>query len=456
MKNDHFSRKILKRVHQFIIQNELFSKKDKILIGLSSGVDSVVATHILYSLNYDIAASHVNFQLREAANDDEKFAKSLADELDLPFFFIRFDTQGFAEKNKYSIQKAAHELRYDWWKKLLDEHGFSNIVTAHHLDDNAETLLYNFAKSADYQLFKPIPLQNKNIVRPLMCLTRQEIEQFAKRNNLEFREDESNASVKYQRNRIRLNILPEFREINPSFVEKLNESAKLYNLQFQFFKEILAKEFDLYFEQRKNYFVFNLNKVEEQFSGYLPLFLHFLLRKFRIQAHFFEELQKLVNAETGAIKELGEFVFVKNRGELLFQKAEIFNNLPEKAILDLNVQQKFGFYKIEINLIEKSDELDLEQNENTYFLDFEKLKFPLTIRLWQKSDRFQAFGNHFQKKISDILVDNKVNRIQKNTTFVLEDAEKIAFLSNYRISETVKITKNTKQILKLTVLQDNE
>ncbi|MGY0408929.1 MAG: tRNA lysidine(34) synthetase TilS, partial [Polaribacter sp.] len=207
-----------------------FLKDKKLLIAISGGVDSVVLTHLLYQLEFDISLAHCNFNLREKeSNLDAIFVQNLAKKLTLPFFLTSFDTTTFAKEHKQSTQIAARNLRYQWFRELVAKQQFDFLLTAHHADDNLETFFINLTRGTGLEGFTGIPAINKHIVRPLLIFSRKEILHFAKKNKIDWREDKSNASTKYVRNKIRHQIIPVLKEINPNLLETFLKTTE--NLQ---------------------------------------------------------------------------------------------------------------------------------------------------------------------------------------------------------------------------------
>ena len=211
---------MVQKFKEHININFPFLKDKKLLIAISGGVDSVILTHLFSELNFDISLAHCNFQLREKESDlDEEFVKLLSQKTSNQIFTIKFDTEKFASKNKFSIQIAARELRYNWFQKIIKKHSFDYVLTAHHADDNLETFLINLTRGSGLDGFTGIPRINGNIVRPLLAFSREEILAYAKTNTIDWREDASNATTKYIRNKIRHKVLPVLKEINPNLLE---------------------------------------------------------------------------------------------------------------------------------------------------------------------------------------------------------------------------------------------
>ncbi|MEM9820121.1 MAG: tRNA lysidine(34) synthetase TilS, partial [Bacteroidota bacterium] len=208
---------MFEKFKSFLEQQQLLTPKDRCLLAVSGGVDSVVLVHLFERAGLDYGMAHCNFQLRGTASDaDERFVQELALQFDRPFFTTRFDTETLAKQHKWSIQMAARQARYDWFKQIQTQNHYPYLATAHHLDDQLETFLYNFAKGTGIRGLRSIPLKNGAIIRPLQFADKAMIESFAKKHAIAFRTDPSNATDKYVRNQIRHHLIPALRKINPA------------------------------------------------------------------------------------------------------------------------------------------------------------------------------------------------------------------------------------------------
>ena len=199
--------------------------KDRILLACSSGIDSMVMTHLCQKLNLNITLAHCNFCLRgHESNLDEAFVVDYASKQDILVFSKQFDTQSFVDNSKYSIQMAARELRYNWFQSLSEQHQFSCVLTAHHADDNLETFLINLSRGSGLDGLVGIPEKNGLFLRPLLPFSRDQILQYAQKHQIEWREDSSNVSLKYQRNQLRHKLVTVLKEIYPNILESLNKT----------------------------------------------------------------------------------------------------------------------------------------------------------------------------------------------------------------------------------------
>ena len=210
-------------VKAFIREEHLFPPATPLLVAVSGGVDSMVAMHLLAQLGYPIHVGHCNFQLRGPDSDaDEALVRTAAENSRHPFHSISFDTAAYAEEHQLSVQEAARQLRYDWLEELRKQQGLHFTITAHHINDNAETILYNMTKRTGLKGITGIPVKRDKIARPLLCLTRDDISSYAAAHNIDYREDASNKETKYDRNHMRMNVIPQLEHINPKVVDAID------------------------------------------------------------------------------------------------------------------------------------------------------------------------------------------------------------------------------------------
>lgn len=232
-----------------IKDNQLFEPTDKILLAVSGGKDSMAMLHLFVAAKFNIGVAHCNFQLRaKAADEDEDFVKQTCQQLNIPFHSIRFDTADYAEKHKISTQMAARELRYNWFEEIKTTDHYHSIATAHHQNDVAETMLINLTKGSGLSGLHGIKAKNNHIIRPLLCFTSDEIQQYISTHQISYREDQSNASVKYVRNKIRHEVLPKLAEINPNIIETLNKAATHFSATENILNQKIEAEKTLFYQ----------------------------------------------------------------------------------------------------------------------------------------------------------------------------------------------------------------
>ena len=433
---------MLQKFKKHITKEFPFLKDTKLLIAISGGVDSVVLFHLLHKLNYDVSLAHCNFKLRGKESDlDEKFIKNLNQISSNQIFTISFDTEKYAKEHKLSTQIAARELRYNWFQKLITEHKFEYVLTAHHADDNLETFLIHLTRGSGLEGFTGIPKVNGNIVRPLLAFSREEILNYAKDYDLEWREDASNASNKYIRNKIRHQVLPVLKDINPSIldsfaitIENLQESKQIIEDRIEnIVSKVLKKE--------ANFIKIDIEKIKKLSNP--KAYLYQLLKSY----HFTEwnDVYDLLNAQSGKQVFSKTHRLLKDRDVLILSKIDLSNSIEmafqiEEEITEITNPIHLTFKEV----IEKSTE-----NKQTIYVDKDLLKYPLMLRKWEKGDYIYPLGMQGKKKLSKYFKDEKFSLIDKENTWLLCNAEnQIMWIVNHR--QDRRFVKNNN--LKISVL----
>ena len=431
-------------MQEFIDKNNLFDKDDQLLVAVSGGVDSVVAAFLLNECGYKIVLAHCNFGLRGEASDlDEEFVEELAVELKVPFSVAQFDTRQYCKENKISIQMGARKLRYSWLKETALEKDCSFIVMAHHATDQVESILMNMLRGTGIRGYYGMLPKNGKIVRPLLFASRQEIQDFADQQSLNWREDESNQEIYYERNLIRHNVLPELRKITPGLESAFFENSKRAAGAFKIFQQ----EIERFAGQC-------LTKTDQYISIDLPLllqkeqpdiYLNEWLRPYGFNYALVKEVTKLYEAPPGRKVAARNFQVFKDRETLLI--CPVFKNKPaELEISQADQKVRHGDMKLELKVVPRNEMTDLNLPSG-FCLDFDKLKFPLKLRLVGNGDQFRPLGMEGSKKVSDYLTDEKVPVPLKERTRILESEGVPAVLIGHREDEQFKVDENTKNVL---------
>ncbi len=432
---------MLQKLENHIHQNLSFLKDKKLLLAVSGGIDSMVLVDLFHKLKYDVAVAHCNFQLRgQESDDDEEFVKSQVEKLNIPLFIQKFDTKKFAEQKKLSIQVVARNLRYDWFYTLLVNQNFDFIITAHHLDDSIETFLINFTRGTGLEGLTGIPIQNDKIIRPLLAFSRDEIVAYAKQNDIKWREDSSNSTDKYWRNKLRHDVIPVLKELNPSLLPSFQNTI-----------DSLQQSHSLVKDASKNMY----QKVVTEEEHHTEIDLTKLLKLTNYKAYLFQWLQPFGFTDWKAVYDLieansGKQVFsethilLKNRNTLLLSPKQTRENNEvfwvEKNQNEVKVPLKLRFCNVS----------DIStQGTNTIFVDEDKLSFPLTIRRWEEGDVFYPFGMKGKKKLSKYFKDEKLSLIEKSKVWLLCSDNQIIWVVGKRQDERFKITKQTTKILQI-------
>ena len=388
--------------------------KDRILLACSSGIDSMVMTHLCQKLNLNITLAHCNFCLRgHESNLDEAFVVDYASKQDILVFSKQFDTQSFVDNSKYSIQMAARELRYNWFQSLSEQHQFSCVLTAHHADDNLETFLINLSRGSGLDGLVGIPEKNGLFLRPLLPFSKDQILQYAQKHQIEWREDSSNVSLKYQRNQLRHKLVTVLKEIYPNILESLTKTQS----HLEASKELLESHIQDIEEQvivktNLGEIHFDINALKALKS--LPLYLFPLFNKYGFSD--WKALSKLLDGQSGKKLLSKTHTLIKNRQVLIL----FSNDLPTATSQKIESHNDIAFIE---NLgchlkIDKVSVLD-SPDTNTIYVDFDKLQFPLELRPWKNGDYFYPKGMEGKKKISKFFKDEKMSLSEKDKTLLL-------------------------------------
>ena len=432
------------KIEKYIIDNQLFTRNDKLLVAVSGGVDSVVLCQLLYLNGYNFSIAHCNFQLRgEESIEDEAFVKTLADDWKVPFYSKKFDTKQYVLENKVSTQVAARDLRYAWFEELRNSLNYDYILTAHHASDNIETVLYNFAKGSGLLGLTGIKPKNKAIIRPLLWAKRKDILAFLETEKLPFREDSSNESDKYARNNIRHHVIPVFKQLNPSFETTANDTIKrLVETQelFDFFIKNIKKEIT---HSVDNQLFIDKNKLKIYPSVSTVLFE--LLKEFGFNNDQIGQILQEDGFKTGTL-------YYSNTHKLLIDRTHyIVVSQVKREVTELlftihreDIFIKGSDFELIFNYFNEKQSV-FSKNPNIALLDTDKLSYPLILRNWQEGDSFQPLGMGGKSQLlSDFFRGQKLSIFEKEKVRILETAQKqICWVVGFRIDERCKITEGS-------------
>ncbi|WP_241459810.1 tRNA lysidine(34) synthetase TilS [Aquimarina megaterium] len=436
---------LLQEFKDHITENLSFLSESKLLIACSGGLDSVILVRLCQALHLKYSIAHCNFKLRGGESDeDANFVTQLSDELQSSVFITQFDTKNYAVDHNLSIQMAARELRYDWFKKLALEHQFDYILTAHHTDDNLETFLINLSRGTGIEGLTGIPEVNGIFVRPLLPFSRTQILAYAKKNNWQWREDSSNKSAKYLRNKLRLDVIPELKGVNPQFLENFNTTLEYLKQSNEFIKNQVTQLKKELFEVSENDIIkIPINRLMDY--GDPKASLYFLLKEYGFTA--WGDIEHMITGQSGKQIFSGTHRLVKDREYLLLspisEKIEDRNySIPEAESMLMIPPGTLKF-----KMISEISDIDLK----TIYVDKEKLKYPLTVRKWKEGDYFYPLGMKGKKKLSKYFKDEKLSLLAKERVWLLCSGKEIIWIINYRADNRFKIIPQTKQILKITI-----
>ena len=436
----------LNRFISFVEKNQLFSAKDKLLIATSGGIDSIVLCDLIREAGFQYAIAHMNFQLREEESDlDEQFVRELAEKNKAACYCSKVDCRSYAKQNGISIEMAARELRYQWFDELAKSNNFQFILTAHHKNDQTESILLNVTRGTAYQGFQGIKLKSGNIVRPLLFADREEIVQYAKERNLVFRFDKSNDDVDFKRNRIRKNVIPQLEIINPDIHDTVSRNAILFQKYSDFISHHLEQRIQKISRIIDNKLYIDFEQI--QYDAYYELYLYEILRIYGFTSMQIKSITSSISMQTGKKFYSNTHVLRVNRDQFVISKSSSQNRLEitvnkEDEIVSIQ-DATMAFSVISHN------EIDDIKNPYHAYLNFDEISFPLTIRNWRKGDRFIPYGNKGIKKLSDYFIDQKIESGEKNNIILLVSGDDIIWVAPHRIDERYKVSSNSNRILKV-------
>ena len=436
--------KQIEQLENFIKMKGLFKPQDKILLAVSGGKDSVAMVHLFKKVGFNFGIAHCNFNLRaEESLRDQKFVQKLAEDLNVPFHLQSFDTEIYAKKNQLSIQMAARELRYHYFNDLLATFHYQKVAIAQHQNDAIETVIWNLIRGTGISGLHGIKSLRNDIIRPMLCFTSRDIESLVTDHQIDFVEDSSNASTKYARNQIRLNIIPEMKKLNPSLEATFEKNINYFTALESFLEETVSQHRSQLFKyhgERIEIFITELKKLEAQ-----ELLLFELFRPFGFNATTIKDLIKGLDANPGKQFYSDSHCLAVDRTVIILEKKEQGNFIN----LKINPNQSeviFGEHVITIK--EFTENLkNLKSAPNICYVDANQLIYPLTIRTWQEGDIFKPFGFNGEKKISDYLIQQKVPLIDKKKIPILVNGDgNIIWICGLRSDDRFKVKSNTKRI----------
>jgi len=436
----------LHTIESYIIANQLPKPGEKLIVGVSGGADSVALLHVLQQLHYQCVVAHCNFHLRgKESDEDAQFVRQLATTYNVPFESIHFDTKNTAKQRGISIEMAARDLRYDWFKTLRQQHNACAIAIAHHLDDSIETFFINLARGTGLRGLVGIQPRQANVVRPFLNVTRFEIEKYLTDNHLLFRTDSSNFDEAILRNKIRHTIVPAFKSINPSFdatmkenFERLSETMEVANSLVNSVQEQAVKDFG-------SHIAIEIEPLKA--SGNIHFYLFELLRPFHFTATTIHDIVNQLEGESGKQFFSATHRLIKDRTQLLVHA--LAQPEPETYLIDENTHHIDKPLQLIVSEPQAIECVTIDRDKEVACLDADKLRFPLILRRPKAGDYFYPFGKSGKKKLSDFFIDNKWSLLQKEQCWLLISDNQIVWVVGTRIDNRFCIDKNTKKVTKI-------
>jgi len=436
---------MLDRVRQYIQENELFTSTDQLLVAVSGGMDSVVLADVLHRLAVPFAIAHCHFGLRgEEADADEEFVRKLAKKYEVPYFAEFFQTKAFAEQEGISTQMAARALRYEWFERLRQTQQLDYVATAHHQRDAAETMLLNLTHGTGLAGLHGIRPKNGHVVRPLLGIGKEDLYDYLVEQRLIWREDASNDSTLYQRNRLRHDVLPVLRAINPNLDQTLHITAERVGGAEEILRRYVADTAQAARHEEGE--VTYLNIATLQGTAATALVLHELLRPFGFSYLVVKDIVAAFKAPAGRRFESPTHLLVKDREQLVITRRNLTKFGTHQIMAGQEVLKIDGLHlRLELH---EAVGFEVPKGKAVAALDADKLQFPLTVRPWQEGDWFMPLGMKGKKKLSDFLIDQKVPLNLKDAVWVLVTADgKIAWVIGFRPDERYKVSEETTWVL---------
>lgn len=440
---------IRKEFEAFVNEQRLFSKKDRILLALSGGVDSVVLAELLLELGYTFSVAHCNFHLRaEESNRDADFVIKWAERNGVELFVQDFDTYGYMQEKGISLEMAARELRYSWFENIMQENQFDYLLTAHHADDSAETFFINLLRGTGIAGLHGILPKNGNIIRPLLFATRKSILDYAESKNIQFVEDSTNSETKFLRNKIRHRVIPMLKEISPDFdsiirknIERLRDTETIFRSAIEKVKdEIIIRE-------KEN---IKISIAELQSLHPIGIYLYEILSDYGFNESVVNNVSMVLDAESGKRFYSKTHCLLKDREYLLIYPIEKDEKETNYSI-DVEITSIIEPFKAKIEVLKELNFISVPKKANVAMLDMDLLNFPLELRHWKQGDSFVPFGMKKKKKLSDFFTANKYSLLDKERQWLLCSGNEIVWVVGKRIDDRFKISNSTKSVLKIEI-----
>ncbi|MFH1296545.1 MAG: tRNA lysidine(34) synthetase TilS [Bacteroidota bacterium] len=439
---------MLQNFKSFIDEQKLFEPVDRVLLAVSGGLDSVVMVDLFHHAGYPFGIAHANFQLRgEESEGDERFVETLARHFSVPFFTTRFPTSDFADVRKISIQMAARELRYEWFETIRRKEGFYWIATAHHLDDQAETFFINLFRGTGISGLHGIPARQGKVIRPLLFATREDILRFSRKHQLSFREDSSNSSHKYTRNKIRHQLFPLLHSIEPNYAKQITATIRRVQETESILKPLIEKCRKSLIRPVKDHWTIQL--VELRKLSPLSAWLYELLTPFEFNEATIRDLIRSLDLESGKAFLSPTYRIIKDRNQLIITKIPSAEQpaSTEEYLVDEATKQVTKPIRLSIQSFTRESGYQISADKNRATLDKKKLSFPLILRRWQPGDYFYPLGMNNRKKLSDFFIDEKIPIPGKEECWLLCSGNRIVWVIGHRIDHRYRVSTRSRELL---------
>lgn len=432
------------RFMEYITRHRLLEEGDPVVLAVSGGVDSVVMAELFKQSPHPFAVAHCNFRLRgKASSDDLEWVRELAHKMNAAFYSTAFDTTSYARTNKLSVQMAARILRYDWLEEIRAAHGYVAVATAHHLDDAIETTLINLIRGTGISGLKGIPKKTNHVIRPLLFATRDDILAFARDKDLTFREDRSNQETKYIRNKLRHQVLPEFKALNPSLHSSMQQFFERMEGTHAIFRMMIDKQKESCMRRVGNEWHILVKPLQK-----LPrpeIFLYEFLKDFGFSAAVSQDIHASLDRQAGKSFESDTHTALKDRDVLIVYPNKTGMDPLAREIMSGTTQVRIGDMVFRFDTGQMKNAPGLPSGAQELMVDLDLLSFPLSMRPWKAGDKMVPLGMEGHKKVSDLLTGEKIPRHRKKEVLVLVSGGEIVWVAGIRADERFKVSKQTKK-----------
>lgn len=444
------SEALLKTFERYVERHELFSHEDKILLAVSGGVDSMVMLSLFVRLGYNIGVAHCNFSLRgEESDGDTEMVLNECAKLGIVCHSKRFDTEGEMERTGDSMEMTARRLRYAWFNELCHTEGYNVIAVAHHSNDSIETFFINLLRGTGLRGLTGINRQYGKVVRPLLFASREEILDYAKHNNIPYRNDSSNLSTKYLRNNIRLNLMPMLQDINPRFMPLMQGNLCRLDEAQQFIDAAIEQVRKVAMHSENGIDTIEVSAIGATYPRDFVIY-ELLSSTYGFKGDVVEQINNaLKRGVTDKRFYSRDYVAHLDRGNILISKIEEEDSC-EVVVEQDSTRSYCGNSVLYYEHTDIDNINDFRLPSDVALFDEKKLQYPLHLRRWREGDSFVPFGMEGRKKVGDFLTDQKVPVVERKHQFVLLSGEDIIWVVGRRIDNRYKIESKTKNILKIT------
>jgi tRNA(Ile)-lysidine synthase len=429
----------------YIEKEQLFTRDQPLLLAVSGGVDSVVMAHLFKAAGFTFSIAHCNFQLRgDESLRDEAFVEDLATRMQVPFYKVRFDTMNHTTTHRVSIQVAARQLRYEWLEWTMVNSGCSYIVTAHHMQDNAETVLMNLCKGTGIAGLHGILPRQAFLVRPLLFAQKADILAYASQHSISFVEDSSNITVKYTRNFFRHKVIPVIQESYPGVVSNIAGSIERFREAEILYAQAIEKHLKRLVVQKGNMYMIPVLKLQKTIP--MQTVAWEIFRQYGCSPAQLSQVIELLNSSSGKLVETSSHRIIRDRQWLLVTPL----TEEEAALIVIekdrtSVATSTGILRLKTSA--RKDTTGIPAAADIACLDRQSLQYPLLLRKWKQGDYFYPLGMRKKKKLSRFFIDQKLSLPQKENIWVLESAKRVVWIVGLRIDDRFKITDHTKELL---------